>query len=172
MNTRCRHPDRLDQSTLLKAAADLVKKKFGCTVYSDEVLKNFGKPCFFAKLIATTRQQAKYIVRKTISIIFTYFPSENKKNEINYMETYETMHALFAPGFKAGSRYLHTSEISQGRVGEDEDILQVTINLSYLDYLDRPKSDVMIGDVEFDVKNVHGKNDEEIVINTVNTDEP
>lgn len=167
MSARCRHPEQLSQLAVLKAAAELVKKQFGCTVYSDEVLKNFKKPCFFAKVITTTRPQAKYIVRRTVSIIFTYFPREKQKTEIHYMEMFEATHALFVPGFRAGSRYLHVSEVSQARAGEDEDILQMTVNLSYLDYLARPMSNDMMEDVEFNIKNVHGRNDEEIVIKSV-----
>ena len=83
MSKRYRHPAQLKQSDIIKAVAELLKARFRCKVYADEVLEGFKKPCFFIKFITTTRRQTKYTFKRTISAILTYFPKDNKRNEIH-----------------------------------------------------------------------------------------
>ena len=167
MNKRCRHPAQLKQSDIIKAVADLLKANFDCKVYADEVLEGFKKPCFFIKFITTTRRQTKYTVKRTVSVILTYFPKDTQRNEIHYLDVFEQIHGLFVGGFQVADRYLQVGRISDSRTGDDEDILQVTLSISYLDYIQRPQSEYYMEDVQMNIKNVHGRGDEETIVKAV-----
>lgn len=167
MSKRYRNPDQLKQSDIIKTVAELLKAKFHCTVYSDEVLEGFKKPCFFIKFITTTRCQTKYTFKRTVSAFLTYFPKDNKRNEIHYLDVFEAIHGLFVGGFRVADRYLQVSRISDSRVGDDEDILQVTLSISYLDYIQRPQSEDYMEDVQMNIKNVNGRGDEETIAKAV-----
>ena len=171
MSKRYRHPEQLRQSDIIKAVAELLKGHFGCKVYADEVLEGFEKPCFFIKFITTTRRQTKYVVRRTVSAILTYFPKDNQRNEIHYLDVFEQVHGLFTEGFRVGSRYLQVSRISDTRMGDEADILQITLSISYLDYIQRQYSADYIEDVQMNFKNVHGPRDEEVISESVDMDE-
>lgn len=167
MSKRYRHPEQLKQSDIIKAVANLLKTQFGCKVYADEVLEGFKKPCFFIKFITTTRRQTKYVVKKTVSAMLTYFPKDDQRNEIHYLDIFEQIHNLFVEGFRVGSRYLQVGRISDSRIGDDADILQVTLSISYLDYIQRPQSEDYMEDVQMNIKNVHGRGDEETIVKSV-----
>ena len=167
MSKRYRHPEQLKQSDIIKAVADLLKVKFGCKVYADEVLEGFKKPCFFVKFITATRRQTKYTFKRTVSAFLTYFPKDKQRNEIHYLDVFEEIHALFVEGFRAGDRYLQVGRISDSRIGDDADILQVTLSISYLDYIQRPQSEDYMEDLQMNIKNVHGRGDEETIVKAV-----
>ena len=167
MSKRCRHPEQLKQADIIKAVADLLKAKFGCKVYADEVLEGFKKPCFFVKFITTTRRQTKYTFKRTVSAILTYFPKDKQRNEIHYLDVFEDIHGLFVEGFRVGGRYLQVGRISDSRIGDDADILQVTLSISYLDYIQRQQSEDYMEDLQMNIKNVHGRGDEETIVKAV-----
>ena len=167
MSKRYRHPAQLEQSDIIKAVADLLKAKFGYTVYADEVLEGFKKPCFFVKFITTTRRQTKYTFKRTVTAFLTYFPKDKNRNEIHYLDILEEIHRLFVEGFRAADRYLQVGRISDSRIGDDADILQVTLNISYLDYIQRPQSEDYMEDVQMNIKNVNGRGDEETITKAV-----
>lgn len=167
MSKRYRHPAQLKQSDIIKAVAELLKARFHCKVYADEVLEGFKKPCFFIKFITTTRRQTKYTFKRTISAILTYFPKDDKRNEIHYLDVFEAIHGLFVEGFRAADRYLQVGRISDSRIGDDADILQVTLSISYLDYIQRPQSEDYMEDVQMNIKNVNGRGDEETIVKAV-----
>ena len=169
MSKRYRHPEQLNQLDILHAVADLLKAKFNCKAYSDEVLEGFEKPCFFVKFITTTRRQTNYTYKRTISAILTYFPKDDERNETHYLDVFEDIHGLFVEGFRVGSRYLQVGRISDSRIGDDADILQVTLSISYLDYIQRPQSEDYMEDVhvQMNIKNVNGRGDEETIVKAV-----
>jgi hypothetical protein len=97
----------------------------------------------------------------------TYFPKDKQRNEIHYLDVFEEIHALFVEGFRAGDRYLQVGRISDSRIGDDADILQVTLSISYLDYIQRPQSEDYMEDLQMNIKNVHGRGDEETIVKAV-----
>ena len=66
-----------------------------------------------------------------------------------------------------GSRYLQVGRISDSRIGDDADILQVTLSISYLDYIQRQQSEDYMEDLQMNIKNVHGRGDEETIVKAV-----
>lgn len=131
--------DIVKQIDILNQIGLMLKMEFKSTVYSDEILEDFAKPCFFIKCLCTNIPQTKNITKKRLSIIATYFPKNNDKNEIHYADVMDRIQTLFQRGIPVKERYLHVNEFLIDRVGEEQDIIQTTIRLDYLERIIRPK---------------------------------
>ncbi|MBM6727518.1 phage tail terminator family protein [Megamonas funiformis] len=131
--------DIVKQIDILNQIGAMLKMEFKSTVYSDEILEDFAKPCFFIKCLCTNIPQTKNITKKRLSIIATYFPKNNDKNEIHYADVMDRIQTLFQRGIPVKERYLHVNEFLIDRVGEEQDIIQTTIRLDYLEQIIRPK---------------------------------
>ena len=94
---------------------------------------------FFIKCLCTNIPQTKNITKKRLSIIATYFPRNADKNEIHYADVMDRLQTLFQRGIPVKERYLHVNEFLIERVGKEQDIIQVTIRLDYLERIIRPK---------------------------------
>lgn len=129
----------IKQIDVLKQISIMLKIEFKSTVYSDELLEDFAKPCFFIKCYCTNIPQTKNITKKRMSIITTYFPSNNDKNEIHYTDVMDRIQTLFQRGIPLKDRYIHISEINIDRVGEEQDIIQTIIKFEYLEQIINPK---------------------------------
>lgn len=127
------------QIDVLNQIGIMLKTEFKCTVYSDEILEDFARPCFFIKCLCTNIPQTKNITKKRLSIIATYFPKNRDKNEIHYADVMDRLQTLFQRGIPVKERYLHINEFLINRVGEEQDIIQTTIRLDYLERIIRPK---------------------------------
>lgn len=145
--------DVVKQIDILKQISSMLKTEFDCTVYSDEVLENFTKPCFFIKCLCTNIPQTKNVTKKKISIIITYFPKKIDKNEIHYVDVMDRLQMVFEKGIQLKERYIHLNEFLIDRVGEEQDIIQATVRVEFLDRIIRPYQDAEImEDVQMKVK--------------------
>lgn len=83
----------------------------------------------------------------------TYFPADADISQVHYLDVYDRVSRLFENGLQLKSRYLHTNNIEFGRVGENQDILQIIIDLPYLDraIISKPTYETMEG-LEISVK--------------------
>ena len=72
--------NRLSQVAIWKAVAKKLHDEYKCTVYSDEVLEEFTMPCFFVKLLMSSEMQTKNFIKRNVTIIATYFPSNEDKD--------------------------------------------------------------------------------------------
>ena len=124
---------RVSQIKLWKSIAIMIEDEFDNNVYSDEVREDFEKPCFFIKSLMHSQLQNKFYIKRNQSIICTYFPDEEDKNEDHYMEMTDRFLLLFQRGINVEDRYFDVTDIHGDRIGEDEDIMQFTIELSYMD---------------------------------------
>lgn len=131
--------DVVKQIDILNQIGIMLKAEFKSTVYSDEILEDFAKPCFFIKCLCTNIPQTKNITKKRLSIIATYFPKNVDKNEIHYADVMDRLQTLFQRGIPLKERYFHINEFLIDRVGEEQDIIQTTIRLDYLEQIIRPK---------------------------------
>lgn len=123
----------LRQTEILKAVVVLIKSKYPYKVYPEEVKENFRQPCFFVKFIKRTDTQTKNFNSNSLTLVITYFTLTQKGREVEFMEVTDEIAALFGTGFYAGKRYLHVDSISSEKIGEKLDILQISIDLPYLD---------------------------------------
>ena len=124
---------RVIQAKLWKSIAIMIEDEFDNKVYSDEVREDFEKPCFFIKLLMHSQLQNKFYIKRNLSIICTYFPDEENKNEEHYMEMTDRFLLLFQRGINVEDRHFDVTDIHGDRIGEDEDIMQFTIEISYMD---------------------------------------
>lgn len=148
--------NRLSQVAIWKAVAKKLHDEYKCTVYSDEVLEEFTMPCFFVKLLMSSEMQTKNFIKRNVTIIATYFPSNEDKDEEPYLTVFDKFLILFQMGFPVGDRYLHVDDIQQDRVGEEDDILQITMDITFMDTTGRiekmKEEGVMMGDVSLTVE--------------------
>lgn len=124
---------RVSQIKLWKSIAIMIEDEFDNNVYSDEVREEFEKPCFFIKSLMHSQLQNKFYIKRNLSIICTYFPDEENKNEEHYMEMTDRFLLLFQRGINVEDRHFDVTDIHGDRIGEDEDIMQFTIEISYMD---------------------------------------
>ncbi len=148
--------NRLSQAAIWKAVAKKIHEEYGCTVYSDEVLEEFTMPCFFVKLLMSSEMQTKNFIKRNVTIIATYFPSNEYKDEEHYLTVFDKFLLLFQMGFPVGDRYLHVDDIQQDRVGEEDDILQITMDITFMDTTGRIErmieEGITMGDVKLTVE--------------------
>ena len=130
--------DVVKQIDILNQIGRMLKAEFKSTVYSDEILEDFAKPCFFIKCLCTNIPQTKNITKKRLSIIATYFPRNADKNEIHYADVMDRLQMLFQRGIPLKKRYIHVNEFTIDRVGEEQDIIQMIIKMDYLEQIIRP----------------------------------
>ena len=148
--------NRLSQVAIWKAVAKKLHDEYKCTVYSDEVLEEFTMPCFFVKLLMSSEMQTKNFIKRNVTIIATYFPSNEDKDEEHYLTAFDKFLLLFQMGFPVGDRYLHVDDIQQDRVGEEDDILQITMDITFMDTTGRiekmKEEGITMGDVKLTVE--------------------
>lgn len=143
---------------IAKTVAQTLKDEFHCVVYSDEALENFRKPCFFITAIPVFTPWTINFAEKRISIVLTYFPKDSMRNEVHYLDIFDRVQRRFAQGMEVGERFLHVDSITPDRAGEEQDILQITIEIIYFEQTGKlkPETEMM----------------EEIEVNGVNGNEP
>lgn len=141
------------QTEVLSAVAGLLNKEFDCRVYFDEVLEAFNKPCFFIKFTSVNEPQTVNFTSKQLSVILTYFPRDTDRKELHYLDVFDRVQQLFQLGLQLSERYIHTDSISENRVGEEQDILQITVDFAYNDRIivAKPEAEIM-EEMEVDVK--------------------
>ena len=128
----------ITRTDIVKSTKDLLEKTFsGCFFYADEVKENFKKPCFFIGIISTSRPQTKEFTEKEVTIYVTYYPKDCNRKQGHYMDVFETILTAIGRGIHVNDRFLHVDAVSDDTVGEDNDILRISINITYLEAIDR-----------------------------------
>ena len=123
----------LKQIEILKAVTTLLKDKLKLNVYADEIQEGFKTPCLFVKLIKRTQMETKAVNFNQLSIIITYIASSQKNKEIEFLNITDDVYLLFDMGFKVTDRFLKTKTCSNEKIGEKQDVLQITLTYEYLD---------------------------------------
>ena len=131
--------DIIKMTDVVQNIVSILKADFKCKVYSDEALENFTKPCFFIAAIPVTIPQTVNFLEKHLSVVLTYFPKDNMRNEIHYLDVFDRIQSHFEVGMKAKDRFLHVDRVTPDRVGEEQDILQVTIEFIYMERVGKKK---------------------------------
>ena len=135
----------IKQAEVLLKIVKMLEKEFNCVVYSDEVLEGFAKPCFFIKFSSANEPQTVNFTSKQLSVILTYFPRDADRKELHYLDVFDRVQQLFQLGLQLSERFIHTDSISENRVGEEQDILQITVEFAYNDriVIDKPEAEIM-----------------------------
>lgn len=144
--------EQVSQKNIISEISKKLYQEFKCKIWSDEVKRGFDKPCFFIKFVNTFDPQSIYFSKNTLSVILTYFPDDDDRNEIIYLDIVDRIKKLFPIGIAVKDRYLHIQNITDTRMGEDADILQVTLDIEYLDFIERPENTTEIaGDLDINI---------------------
>lgn len=143
------------QAEVLKNIIGKITQEFNCKIYADEVRENFKKPCFFIAASSLMTPQTVNWMRKELTITLTYYPKDAEKNEITYLDVVDRVQSLFQVGIFSGGRHLKIDTVEDDRVGEVDDILQITIVIPYLEQVtgEREHSSEMMGEVTLDISN-------------------
>lgn len=131
--------DIIKMTDIVQNIVSILKAEFKCKVYSDEALENFAKPCFFIAAIPVTIPQTVNFLEKHLSVVLTYFPKDSMRNEIHYLDVFDRLQSHFEVGLKVKDRFLHVDRVTPDRVGEEQDILQITIEFVYMEQVGKRK---------------------------------
>lgn len=120
-----------------KAVITLLKGRYGnVPCYGADVKEGLRKPSFFIKLIPSEISNGNYgTFRNTYICAITYF--QKKVSEAEMLGAASELHRLFGRKLCVGNRYIDVSEFRYDLVGENGDILQVTVEFSFLDSWER-----------------------------------
>lgn len=121
------------QADVLKHIIAMLTDEFKCKVYADEVREDFRKPCFFIAATSVMTPKTVNWMQKELKIQLTYYPKDSEKNEITYMDVVDRVQMLFPVGIQTNERFLKIESIEDDRVGEEDDILAITIVIPYLE---------------------------------------
>lgn len=121
------------QAEVLKTVIAMLTKEFGYRVYAQEVQEDFIRPCFFVTATSVATPQTLNWLNKELTIQLIYYAEEAAKNEIEYMTVVDRVQMMLPVGLPAGDRFLKIDTIEDARVGEEEDILQITITIPYVE---------------------------------------
>ena len=121
------------QADVLKHIIAMLTAEFKCKVYADEVREDFRKPCFFIAATSVMTPKTVNWMQKELKIQLTYYPKDSEKNEITYMDVVDRVQMLFPVGIQTNERFLKIESIEDDRVGEEDDILAITIVIPYLE---------------------------------------
>lgn len=125
--------DIVRQVNILRNVIGMLTSEFECKVYADEVREDFKRPCFFITATSEMRPQTTNWMNKTLTIVLEYYAKPGDKNEITYMDVVDRIQMMFPIGIQAGDRFLKIESIEDDRVGEEDDILQITIVIPYVE---------------------------------------
>lgn len=154
--------DIVRQAQVVKSIISMLRKEFGCKVYSDEVREHFEKPCFFIAASSVMTPYSVNWMRKELTIRLTYYAEDSGKNEISYMDITDRVQLLFQVDLQVNDRNLKIDRLEDDRVGEEDDILQLTITIPYLERVKKAASTAeMMEEVEFNVHQNAGRPDQE-----------
>lgn len=121
------------QADVLKHIIAMLTAEFKCKVYADEVREDFRKPCFFISATSVMTPKTTSWMQKELTVHLVYYPKEAEKNEITYMDVVDRVQMLFPVGIQTSDRFLKIESIEDDRVGEEDDILAMTIVIPYIE---------------------------------------
>lgn len=152
----------LKQADIFKSIIVLLNQ-LNLKIYTDEVIENYKAPCLFLKLIKTYMPQSKNTNSNNLTIVITYMPNKYVSQQIQFLELQDKINDLFKHGIYINKdakdkRYLHINNITYDVIGEDNDILQATIDIDYIDTMDYDKDfDYEINEKYYLMENIKTK---------------
>lgn len=164
------------QANVLSEIIKIVASEFDCPIYSDEVVENFQKPCFFVSASSAMKPQTKNWVKKELTVELIYFSADGAKNEVAYMDVVDRLQQCFCTGIKAGDRYFHFESVDDSRVGEENDILSVTMVIPFIEQVAKTTNDnaELMGEVDLTFRTKYdsakGSTSEEVWRSNINSD--
>lgn len=121
------------QADVLKHIISMLTAEFNCKVYADEVREDFRKPCFFISATSVMTPKTTSWMQKELTVRLVFYARDQEKNEITYLDVVDRVQMMFPVGIQTSDRFLKIESIEDDRVGEEDDILEITIVIPYLE---------------------------------------
>jgi hypothetical protein len=108
-------------------------------IYGKEIREGYQTPCFFTEIMDKgSRAETKNFAKGGITIKITYF--QEVRNEVDQLEKTDEIKELFGLIFCVEGRCLTVGEFEHEYIGEYQDILQISINIDYLEHIQKEES--------------------------------
>ena len=103
-------------------------------------------------------------MNKELTVQITYYARCCDKNELVYMDVVDRVQMMFPVGITAGDRFLKIESIEDDRVGEEQDILQITMTIPYVERTNYRVEDVgeLMDEIDMRVIQNGGRSREEV----------
>lgn len=126
---------------LKNALVNVIENKYGKSYkyYGNEVTKGYVKPSFFTQLLPVNLDNVttNFSERK-FSFIITYFQKDVDEEDA-LTKVSELMEA-FGLKVKVNDRYVNVSDFEYDFVGEKSNILQMSLNVSFMDEIKKEET--------------------------------
>ena len=136
-----------------KALIDVLKKIFGkkYKYYGIEVSEGYEKPSFFTQMIPIdTGNETINTANSAYSFVITCF--QEKIDEADALETFSKIREGYGLKVKIGNRYINVTDVDYDFVGEKRNILQVTVNVSFKDKIEKEETAPIMREIEITKK--------------------
>ena len=141
----------LKENEILEATKLKLKSIYSYPVYLDDVTEDFLAPCFFLKLIRSTRQDGKYTNYNTCTLYINYFSAlAGDDGQMERYEVKDNVIELFYTGLFVTDRHIKFGTISAITVGQDKDIVEISLPFSYFDAIPQTETTWKIGQINQD----------------------
>ena len=126
----------------LKAALNgVIQNKYGSSYkyYGIEITEGYEKPSFFTQLLPVNLNPiTTNFSEKRFSFIITYF--SKKVDEEDALSKVSELMDAFGLKVKVKDRYVNVSEFEYEFVGEKSNILQMSLNVSFMDEIKKEET--------------------------------
>lgn len=123
----------LTKADIMHAVYDKIKKMYPqYEIYLEDSKRNFVTPCFFMKMISVRTPQKENMCYNDCTLYISYIPSEDAP-AINTIEVRDAIDNAFWRGIQVKDRFIHMTTMSHQTVGEDSDIIEVSLSFAYYD---------------------------------------
>jgi len=134
---------------LKKRLLELMKKEFPADeykYYGIEVMQGYEVPAFFTELKPVTIEAVNHnITRNVYTFYIDYFQSE--VDEIDIFEKVEVLKSVFGNYIMVGDRAIDVSNFSHDYIGQDNDILEISLDLEWSENIMKPKTEPVMESV-------------------------
>ena len=134
---------------LKKRLLELMKKEFPADeykYYGIEVMQGYEVPAFFTELKPVTIEAVNHnITRNVYTFYIDYFQSE--VDEIDIFEKVEVLKSAFGNYIMVGDRAIDVSNFSHDYIGQDNDILEISLDLEWSENIMKPKTEPVMESV-------------------------
>ena len=133
----------------LKAALNgVIQNKYGNSYkyYGNEVTEGYVKPSFFTQLLPVQLGNVTTnFSEKRFSFIITYF--QKKVDEADALTKVDELMEAFGLKVKVGDRYVNVSDFEYDFIGEKSNILQMSLNVSFLDGIKKEETHQLMNEL-------------------------
>lgn len=103
--------------------------------YGKEVVQGHIRPCFFTEIyVAVTSRNKNYFENEGV-ITITYL--QDRVDEVDALNKWDIINQAMDLKLKVNDRYINITNKDFSWTGKDNNILQIEIEISYMDSIDR-----------------------------------